>query len=117
LQAAARYRHQLGELVEKEVGLRLKLAKFLKAHGVTFSGVSPSTVLRFEEDVAFDGLPASMIASLQSQGADAQTLDDIKREITNLPPKEVAALSKDPFADPSLIASLRATAHALRMKV
>jgi len=114
LKVARTLRHQLAGLILKDVGLRKKVAAAFKSAGITFAGLTSSQVFSSESSISSSGPPATVLATLHALGADDTTIKQITAQFVVMDTEAVAKVSMNPFADPSILASLRATAAALR---
>ncbi len=115
LKVARKFRHQLAGLLVKDVSLRIRASAALKSGGITFPTLTPDQVFSFEQSLASNGPPASVLATLHALKVDDQTIKQLTSQFVVQDTHAVAKVSHDPFADPSILASLRAAAAALRV--
>jgi hypothetical protein len=111
--AATKYRLQLAHLLQNDVKFRQKFSKALQKGGITFTGVTTDQVIQLENQISSSGLPATVLAALNAIHADADTIANIKNVWITTSAEDVAKLSHDPFADPTVLQALNTTAQAL----
>ncbi len=114
LQAVRQYSGQIANLLNEQVALRNQLVGVLQAAGFPTFTASSSDALTFEQGVASDGLPASVVTALQQLGADNPTIDTIKGLAIVQDTNAVAGSFPAELADPNLLSALSSTSQSLQ---
>ncbi len=79
IQAAHQYALQLAALLKRQPPLRAQLASAWSGAGYPTITVTPNDVYNFEADLAYNGLPAAMKASLAQLGLDASAIEQVRQ--------------------------------------
>jgi hypothetical protein len=114
LKVARKLRHDIAGLLLKDVSLRMKASAAFKGAHITMPGLTSSQVFNAEQTLSTSGPPATVLATLHALGVDDATIKQITSQFVVMDTQAVARASADPFADPTILASLRAAAVTIR---